>query len=576
MLNRRTFLSRSGLLASGAPLLSPTLAKASSMFDLAHRRDLGMVDPRGLARSAELKALVQKALDTALAHKASYAEVHLSLEFQRVFGAWGYRSERCVYNIGVRALNNGYWGFASAPWLSDTDVVRVAIDAATHAAGFGAKRPPRPMELAPHSQIERNGDWTTPAEIPPYEVDVGEVVDSLLGVSNHWTTIVKHRYGNGGSDTRSYWSTSAGCILGRTDVIHASSEGAYTVQTWHYGRPGQSADHFLNSLGPKVPVPTIDYVAVDEEILPSLYPTSGWENLLHRPVEMIYERWVEAIKWAKSLPVKPVEVGMYDLVLDWKSMGRMIGATLGPATQLDLAIGDYANGVGTSYLGPEIESYLGSVVAAPKVSIRADRSTPGANATVRWDAEGVVPRDIELVKDGRLVTYQTGREGAGYLRSRGAASMSDSMSAGYMGRAMGTAADAPLQHLPNFTLMPDESGPSFADMVRSMKKGYVLTSADVSSDFQCLHGVADTRQEGRLYEVENGKITAHVAGGALLFRSPEFWNNIIALGGPAGARWTSVDGEKGEPLQRSLSSVSAVPALVKQATLVRSDSPGAP
>ena len=566
------------LLAAGAPLLHPTIAKASGALDLAQRRDQGLVDLRGLARSAELKGLVQKALDAAAAHKASYAEVHLSLAVERFYKHQKYQGEICNYHIGVRALNNGYWGFASAPWLSDADVVRVAIDAATHAAGFGASRPTRSMELAPHPQIERNGDWTTPAEILPYEVDVGEVIDACRGASRHYTQLFRHRYGLGDGDRQTGFSVGGdGFHLGRTDVINATSEGSYTVQTFHHGEPSRDVSHFLENTLPRAPLSSFDYVAYDTGLLPSLYPTQGWENYLRLPVETIFERWIEEIKWAKALPLKPVEVGKYDLLIDWQTMGRILGQTLGPATQLDLALGEHANGVGTSYLGPDIETYLGSAVAAPQVTIRADRSTPGAAATVKWDSEGVVPREVELVKDGRLVNYQTSREGAGWLRSMpGGAAMSNATSAGYMGRAGEMDAVVPLQHLPNFTLVPDANGPSFVEMVRSMKKGYVLAAGLVSSDFQCLNGVAETRGGGRMYEVENGKITAHVIGAAVLFRSPEFWTNVVALGGPASARWTQVKGAKGEPLQGSLASVSAVPALVKQATLVRGDNPAAP
>ncbi|HET6408968.1 MAG TPA: metallopeptidase TldD-related protein [Chthoniobacteraceae bacterium] len=578
MLNRRKFLTRSALLAAGAPLLHPTIASASGALDLAQRRDRGFVDPRGLARSAELKALVQKALDTAAAHKASYAEVHRSLEFERSFEGQRYLGEICTYHIGVRALNNGYWGFASAPWLSDTDVVRVAIDAATHAAGFGATRPARAMAMAPHPQVERNGDWTTPAEILPYEMDIGEVIDGCKGVTRHYSQIFRHRHGEGDQDAQTSWGAgSKGFHLARTDVINASSEGSYTVQTFHHGEPGTVATSILENTLPKVPLPSVHYVAQDTGLVPSLFPTSGLENYFSLPVEAMFERWIEAVKWAKALPLKPMEVGKYDLLIDWQTMGRVLGATLGPATQLDLALGDHANGVGTSYLGPDIETYLGSVVAAPQVTIRADRSTPGAEATVKWDSEGVVPRDVELVREGRLVNYQTGREGAGWLRTMPGSSaihttMHTAMSAGFMGRNAQTAANVPLQHLPNFTLVPDANGPSFAEMLTSMKKGYLLAGANVSTDFQCLNGVA----AGRLYEVEHGKITAHIVGGALLFRSPEFWNNIVTLGGPASARWTSVSGQKGEPLQEGAASISAVPAIVKQATLVRGDNPAAP
>jgi hypothetical protein len=68
----------------------------------------------------------------------------------------------------------------------------------------------------------------------------------------------------------------------------------------------------------------------------------------------------------------------------------------------------------------------------------------------------------------------------------------------------------------------------------------------------------------RACEVKKGKRVSRVIGAdRFLFRAPELWKNLLAVGGTKSAAWFGGRSEKGEPSQSMPFSVSAVPALVK-------------
>jgi TldD protein len=263
---------------------------------------------------------------------------------------------------------------------------------------------------------------------------------------------------------------------------------------------------------------------------------------------------------ARRLSVKPVEVGRFDLVLSAGAMATMLSETLGPACELDRALGYEANAGGTSYLGPNPLKFLGTPVAAPLVTISAERSTPIGLATVKWDDEGVVPEDYVLVNKGTLVDYHTTREQAAWLapwyarqsipvRSHGCA-----MSPSALGIQM--------QHLPNLVLHPGSGNEDLEGLIAGIDHGLLVETLKLETDFQCSGSAG---YPGIMTEIRRGKRIAYVRGAGFLFRSMDFWKNIQALGGQGSAWWTGgFKSSKGEPGQRTSYSVSAVPAVVKQ------------
>ena len=95
-------------------------------------------------------------------------------------------------------------------------------------------------------------------------------------------------------------------------------------------------------------------------------------------------------------------------------------------------------------------------VAAPAVTVTANRTEPGGCATVQWDDEGVVPEEFTLVKDGVLTDFHTMRESASWLKDYYGQQQRPVRSHGCA--AAPTALHAPLTHPPNLALAPGARG----------------------------------------------------------------------------------------------------------------------
>jgi TldD protein len=550
-------------------------ALAMAVAPRAWRRRLGG-DPLGpmVLRDPRVKALAMQALDAARSAGAQYADVRLTYTINSNGGI------QFIYvpdtddpwetlGVGVRALVDGCWGWASRPDLSvdagvwaGREAVRLAkasaVGGLTHRVEWGTV-PPVP-----------NGEWTTPIDIDPFEIALDELFDWRDGWMSHADDL-------GVSGTAKF-------DFQKQERVFASTEGSYITQT-------------LYQLGHEF---KITYRGRDS-ILRNGEVAAGWEYIVKVPWDDLIRQEKERIDAAIAhpLPVKSFEIGSYDVAFSADTMAQLLGYTLGSATQLDVALGyQVAAGV-SSYLGPDPLTFLGTAVASPLVTVTADRSRPQGMATVKWDEEGVVPEDFTLIKDGVLVDYQTTREQAAWLapwyarqgqaiRSHGCAAAPD---AGYMA----------MQHMPNLTLHPGQADLSLEDLVAGMDTGLVMETPESSVDWQSRNGTikAKGQPHGMLavWEVRRGKRVAQYEFGEyrtvayprspkskpwpwVRFSTSVFWKNVVALGGPksvvqgGGSSAKGIgsvlagDGddpweEDGVSADQSVScSISAVPALI--------------
>jgi predicted Zn-dependent protease len=83
-------------------------------------------------------------------------------------------------------------------------------------------------------------------------------------------------------------------------------------------------------------------------------------------------------------------------------------------------------------------------------------------------------------------------------------------------------------------------------------------------DFQQSNGYGT----GAAYRVKDGKVVSRVANSALLFRATDLWKSLRALGGKESARRYPQGTRKGQPQQDGAHSVTAVPALLKEVTII--------
>jgi TldD protein len=233
-------------------------------------------------------------------------------------------------------------------------------------------------------------------------------------------------------------------------------------------------------------------------------------------------------------------------------------------------LGYEAAASGTSYLAPP-GALLGQFTfGTALLTVTADRSRPHGLATVRWDDEGVVPDAYPVVQDGVLVDYHTTRELVAPLPAA-------STTAGRPRRSHGCAVAehggrAPLNQCPNLTMQPGRTETRFEDLVAGLERGLVLRVG--TAPFPALDLVQTDRQQlnGELvpllaYEVRKGKRTHGVIGAEVLFRAPELWRSLQAIGGPASQRTAGCWQAKGQPEQVLGCSVTAVPARFRQLTV---------
>jgi TldD protein len=525
-ITRRAVLKVGAGAAALAALPRPLLAKLG---------ESGARDPVPSLADPRLKALAERAIDVARSAGATYADVRLTHSRQRTLNSQNvWDAEGLV--VGVRALVQGYWGVANGSVWSPAEMARLGREAAGQAK-TNALGKPREVELAPAPRVQ-DGHWVMPVEVDPFELHPYEVMDFLASLE-----IYARR-------TSGVSVTSNQCLLVQQDRAFASSEGSYCTQrTW---RSSGSFAFTLEQGGKKAGT-----------ALDLLTPAGvGWELYTKQPLREAIRRGIEELREDMKLPLKPVDVGRYDAVADAWTVAQLLDRTIGRATELDRALGYEANATGTSFLNDPL-TMLGSYqVGGPLLTVVANRSEPGGAATVKWDDEGVAPEEFALVEEGVLAEFQTTRESAAWLKDHYARTGQPLRSHGCA--AAPSALEPALAHTPNLALQPGPEALDFDSLVSGLEQGIAVRSGSPELDFQGLSGLLT----GRFYEVQKGKRVALLAGAGTLFRAPELWKGLTALGGAASVRRYGQEVSKGEPPQRSYHSVSVPPAAFKQLTLV--------
>jgi TldD protein len=280
-------------------------------------------------------------------------------------------------------------------------------------------------------------------------------------------------------------------------------------------------------------------------------------NSLSLPVQRGYELVEEypylaeaeqaAEEAVQKLSAKPVEPGQYDLVLHPTHLWLTIHENCGHPTELDRALGYEANFAGTSFLTPD---KLGKFRYGSKwVNMVADRTQPGALATVAYDDDGAPAQRWYIVREGVFVDYQTTREQAEWVpgvRPR-ACAHADSW------------ASVVFQRMPNVSLDPLDSKLTQDDLIADVKKGILILGDGSYSIDQQRYNFQFGGQV--FWEIENGKKSRLLRDVAYQGRTPEFWN---ACDGVAGAKEYLLGGTitdaKGEPGQMNAVSHGCPPA----------------
>ena len=200
----------------------------------------------------------------------------------------------------------------------------------------------------------------------------------------------------------------------------------------------------------------------------------------HEGLDTLYSRVREK---AAGVYCKP---GEHDVILDSRLAGILAHEAIGHTCEADLVLGGSVAG-----------DHVGDIVASEKVTLvdYAERGPDGnGGIAIHVDDEGVQCRDVTIIENGVLKTFLHTKETA------------LEMGAEPTGNARAFAFDdEPLVRMRNTTIAPGTD--TLEEMIASVDHGYYLiqpTNGQADSTSEFMFGV------GMGYEIEGGKITRAV------------------------------------------------------------------
>ncbi len=387
-----------------------------------------------------MRDLTQRALDTATARGAGYADVRIvrrrdesiAIKTGRVEGVASGESE----GIGVRVLVDGAWGFASSHVMTAREADRIAAQAVRIArASATALRRPTRLDDRPVA----HGRYETPIQEDPFEVPIETKIADLLAADEVASRVKGIAFTESTYAAQREWKT------------FAASDGSLTEQVITHVGAGVEAN------------------AVDgDEHQRRSYPDSGggWQAGGYEYIRALglKERSEPLADEAVALLKAPqCPSGPFTIILDPSQLYLQLHESCGHPAELDRVFGTEASYAGTSFLTPD-KLDEGFRYGSDLIDIVADATSPGGMGTFGWDDEGVAAQAVPLVRSGIFVGYLSSRETAPRIgRQSGGAMRADGW-----GRI-------PLIRMTNINLLP-KPGMSLDEIVADTDDGLYFAS----------------------------------------------------------------------------------------------------
>ena len=354
------------------------------------------------------KGFADAALRVANSRGATFADVRVvrniiqtiaadDQQIKGVPGEWHYGSspehvlEKVDIGFNVRVLKDGAWGFVASPMLSEDEAVAVA-GLACDLAEKAARTISEPIRLVP--EPVHVDTYVTPHQEDPFAVPLDEKVALLLRINEE---VRKNPQTDRAFSWLDFWDENK---------FYANSEGAEIQQ------------RLVRSDGSFFARAQVDGVTAQRRFF--VNPLNiGYEYIRGLDLPGHAERIAaEAVEKAKA-PMIDIE-GEMDVVMDPQNICLFEHETVGHPTELNRTVLVETNFAGTTFLAPEdMGTYE---FGSPVMNFVADRSRPMLRSTCGYDDEGVKTQAWDVVREGKLVGFQTTREFATYVgedRSRG-------------------------------------------------------------------------------------------------------------------------------------------------------------
>lgn len=471
--------------------------------------------------------IIASALDSARSRGAQYADLRIvHNREERIVVRNGVvetlSSDESV-GLGIRALFDGSWGFASTRDLTVVAADRAAGQAVQIArASARHNGTSRRVAEVLGTPVSSQGEYTTPVGIDPATIALDDKLRLLLTADSEMAAVEQVS------------SRIANLIFIREDRTFANTEGALVTQTIHEAGGGIQA----TAVG-------------DGEIQRRSYPQShgrqqgcaGWEFIVAMDLPGNARRTAEEA--AELLTAEPCPTGITtDLIIDSSQLALQIHESCGHAVELDRALGDEAAFAGTSFLTPDL--LHGFQYGSEQVNITGDSTSPTGLGTFGWDDEGLPAQSTDIIRNGEFV---------GYLMSRESATRLGLPSNGCMRAASWNR--IPLIRMTNVSLLPGEW--ALDDLIADTNDGiYLETNRSWSIDDRRYNFQFGT-EVGR--EIKHGKLGHLLRNCTYTGITPEFWQSCDAICGPASWQlWGTPRCGKGQPGQIAHTSHGTSPA----------------
>ena len=471
--------------------------------------------------------IIASALDSARSHGAQYADLRIvHNREERIVVRNGVvetlSSDESV-GLGIRALFDGSWGFASTRDLTVAAADRAAGQAVQIArASARHNGTSRRVAEVLGTPVSSQGEYTTPVGIDPATIALDDKLRLLLTADSEMAAVEQVS------------SRMANLIFIREDRTFANTEGALVTQTIHEAGGGIQA----TAVG-------------DGEIQRRSYPQShgrqqgcaGWEFIVAMDLPGNARRTAEEA--AELLTAEPCPTGITtDLIIDSSQLALQIHESCGHAVELDRALGDEAAFAGTSFLTPDL--LHGFRYGSEQVNITGDSTSPTGLGTFGWDDEGLPAQSTDIIRNGEFV---------GYLMSRESATRLELPSNGCMRAASWNR--IPLIRMTNVSLLPGKW--ALDDLIADTDDGiYLETNRSWSIDDRRYNFQFGT-EVGR--EIKHGKLGRLLRNCTYTGITPEFWQSCDAICGPASWQlWGTPRCGKGQPGQIAHTSHGTSPA----------------
>lgn len=530
-LNRRRLI-QSGIILGGAAVLPRSLYAIPG----------GHSQPAPPIQDERLKELTSAAINAATDAGADYCDVRLTHTVAYQLWAFGVGPTNDLeqLSIGIRTLSGGYWGFASGSVWSREDAARLGRDAVSFAkANIDGES--SEIALAPSGK-DMTGHWETPVEQNPFLISRDEIFDYMYGLEQFTREYGKKHLKDYGP---LFWKNFMVHFESQNKVF-SSSDGHYLTQT---------------NIWTEAEI-TLEIKRIAQRLRGVSKAGKGFEHLRNDTIRDRIVAQMEQLKEDSKLPFKPVDVGRYNVVFDAVTAAQLLSQTIGTATEADRVLGFEANAGGTSYIDLSESAPNQLQLGNSLLNVTADRTLAGGAATARWDDEGIETQRFPVIDQGMLKNLQTSRESAAIIVEVTGGGNSNSQSLGCA--VAQDASHAPLNFSSNLVLETGSSTLSTDDLIREMDDGVFIETGKVETDFQKATGLV----HGKAFEIRNGKKTAVMPIGGVLFRTTELWKSLEGTGGPSSVEALGLTTTKGQPGQNAVHTAVSPPILCKEMSVI--------